>query len=394
MATSADTAKLRDLGFDPSAPPDQALATLRALIGRPDADPAAIARALGEFAIVDAADQLVAMERDARGPLRREIRRALFKLRQRGVEPSPATAQPERPKPPPAAEADGLFALISPFDPGDARLVWIMKPRLQGGLTQLTAVVSESDGLVRAGVAERSRRDLRQRRAEIEREFDLKMVESDWRLADFIVCEAYHRTPASGRHDIGDFIAQRAELIAAPQPTAFAHPVYHELLTEPIEFTDELVSPELLKEKAIAGWTFPPESIKPWVDEINELQSSTLVLNPLQQQDRVEAVMNKALGSQGLFGGEAGERARRRLEDTAYCMARTGRPQPARSAAAAAAALRDHADLTRLAFFCSFIRLVLGSTLAAQEEQAKAEPHLIVTPAEAMRQQQARARPR
>ena len=183
MATSADTAKLRDLGFDPSAPPDQALATLRALIGRPDADPAAIARALGEFAIVDAADQLVAMEREARGPLRREIRRALFKLRQRGVEPSPAPAQPERPKPPPAAEADGLFALISPFDPGDARLVWIMKPRLQGGLTQLTAVVSESDGLVRAGVAERSRRDLRQRRAEIEREFYLKMVESDWRLA-------------------------------------------------------------------------------------------------------------------------------------------------------------------------------------------------------------------
>ncbi len=116
------------------------------------------------------------------------------------------------------------------------------------------------------------------------------------------------------------------------------------------------------------------------------------MLNPLQQQDRVEAVLDKALI--GLFGGERGYRVRRRFEDIAYYMAHTDAPETARWAVAAAAAIRDGADLKRIPFFRGFIRVVLGATLAEQEERAKEEPRLIMTPAEAMRAQQARSRSR
>jgi hypothetical protein len=389
QADHADS-ELRELGFDPTAAPEQALETLRALSDRPGANQAAIARALGEIKLAGAADLLAAMEHRASGAVRREIRRSLFKLRRLGFEPAPAAApEQSKSKPAAAAESEGISALLSPFDHTGARMVWIMKPRVQGGLSHLAGVTSESEGLVGAGVTERSRRELRQKRAEIEREIDFAMVEADWRLADLILCEAYRRTPATARREVGDFLARRAEITAEPPPGPdFVHPVYRELLpAEPVE-----PSVDLLRTRQIMEWKFPADEIKPYVAEITELQGSTLVLNPLQQQDRVEAVIDKALT--GLFAGERGYRIRRRLEDIAYYMAHAKAPELARWAAAAAAAIRDGADLKRIAFFRGFIRVVLGATLAEQEERAKEEPRLIMTPAEAMRAQQARGRSR
>ena len=387
--THADPAgsELRELGIDPVAAPQQALETLRALSDRPGANAAAIARALGDIKIAGAADLLAAMERHASGAVRREIRRALFRLRRFGIEPSPGP-EPQAESKPAVAEPADITALLTTFDPTGTRLVWIMKPRIQGGVTHLAAVTSESEGLLGAGVTERSRRELREKRAETERQFDFRMIEADWRLADLIVCEAYRHTPPSGRREVSDFLARRAEITAEPPPGPdFTHPVYREVLSEPAE-----PSTELLATLAIREWNFPAEEIKPYVEEINELQRSTLVLNPLQQRDRVEAVLDRALT--GLFSGERGYRIRRRLEDIAYYSAHTGQVEHARSAAAAAAAIRDGADLKRIPFFRGFVQVVLGATLAEQEERAKEEPRLIMTPAEAMREQQARARSR
>ncbi len=228
QADHADS-ELRELGFDPAAPPEQALETLRALSDRPGANEAAIARALGRIKIAGAADLLAAMEHRASGAARREIRRSLFRLRRFGLESAPAPSPPAQSKPAAASEPEGISALLSPFDHSGARLIWIMKPRVQGGLSHLTGVTSESEGLIGAGITERSRRELRQKREEIERDFGFQMVEADWRLADFILCEAYSRTPAAGRREVGDFLARRAEITAEPPPGPdFVHPVYRE----------------------------------------------------------------------------------------------------------------------------------------------------------------------
>jgi hypothetical protein len=383
-ADQADAA-LRAAGFDPAAPSEQALETLRALRGKPGADDGAIARALGNLKIAGAADLLAEMEHSASGAARREIRRALFRLRQRGIEPTrvPA-AEPARPA---AAPEPELTALLSPIDAEGGRAVWIMKPRLQGGLFRLTGITIEGQGLVQAVLDSVTRRELRAERASLEQRAQVKLVEADWRLADFILCEAWRHTPESRRREIGDFLGTRADLIPTPPPADFIHPVYAELLTEPIE-----PSTELLKEEEILTWRFRAEELKPYVDEINEIRQSPIVLNPIQQKERAEAVVERA--ATGLFGGERAERTRRRLEDTAYYMARTGREKQARWAAAAAAAIRDGADLKRIAFFVNFARVVLETVLSAEQERARQEPHLIVTPAEAMREREARERRR
>ena len=378
-----DDSKLIEAGFDPSLAPADAIAKLRELRGNPGITDLAIARALGAIADAGAAAMLVAMEAGATGAIRREVRRALYKLKQHGID-APASN-------PPAAgavhdddsEKSEITAMLSPIDGEGARIVWIVKPRMQGGLIRMWALISEHDGLVGAQNTRLSRRELKSERDELERRAQVKLVDGDWRVADFIACEAWRNTPESRRGQVGNFLALRSELIASPPPTELAHPVYAELAAEAAAEP----SVELLKEPELLEWRLPDAQLKAYVDEINQAGESVIVLSPMHKQERVNAVIERA--TKELLTGGNGRRIQRRLEDIAYYLERVGRRAPAGWAAAAAARLRDGIDVTKALFFQAFIRTQLGTVAAAEQQKAEEEPRLIMTPAEAMRAREA-----
>ena len=343
--------------------------------------PAAIARALGAVIDVEAAQMLAEMEAGASGTLRREIRRALFRLKQHGIEP-PAAAAPAASIP--RGDATEIAAMLSPIDVEGARIVWIVKPRMQGGVIRMWALISDSDGLVGAQNTGLTRRELKSEREELERRANVKLVDADWRVADFIACEAYRNTPAARRGHVGNFLVLRAEMISSPPPTELVHPVYAELAAEIVSEP----SVELLKEPELLEWRLPDTLIKPYVEEINRAGESVIVLNPMHKQERVNAVIDRATAE--ILAGDNGRRIRRRLEDIAYYMARDKRRVQAGWAAAAAARLRDDIDVTKVLFFQALVRTQLGTVAAAEEQKAAEEPRLIMTPAEAMRAREAR----
>jgi hypothetical protein len=383
-----EDAKLRAAGFDPAATPADAIAKLETLRGAAGVSDAAIVRALTTIATAESAAMLLRMETHAAGAPRREVRRALFKLRQRGIE-APAES-PARDIPAPSAPGEtGLSALLSPADGDGARVVWIVKARPSAGLKRLWALVSERDGLFGINLTSLNRKELRRERADLERRAGVSFIDADWRVADFIMCDAWRRTPESHRSEVGNFFALRAELIAQSPPSDLKHPVYDEFAAELAQDP----SPELMKEPEVAAWPIAPATVKRYADEIGGLRNSVIVLSRIQQEERVVTVVERAIAE--LLVGEIGARLRRHLEDTAYYFARTGRGPQAAWAAAAAARLRDGADLKRVAFFQTFMRARLGAIIAEEEQHQREEPRLIMTPAEAMRAQQAaRARQR
>ena len=88
------------------------------------------------------------MEAGAAGAMRREVRRALYKLKQHGIDaPSPSAASATHDS---ATVKTEMTAMLSPIDGEGARIVWIVKPRVQGGLLRMWALISEHDGLVGA----------------------------------------------------------------------------------------------------------------------------------------------------------------------------------------------------------------------------------------------------
>jgi len=279
--------------------------------------------------------------------------------------------------------------MLSPIDATGARIVWIVRPRVQGGVIRMQALVSDDEGLAIAINSGMSRRELKAEREELERRANVKFIDADWRLADFILCEAWRNTPEPHRAKVGNFPMLRAELTDSPQPGADSvHPVYSELSAE----ADTEPSIELLKEPEFLEWRLPNAAIQPYADEIARAEESTIVVSPIQRTERVNAVIERAAAE--LLAGESGRKIRRRLEDIAYYMARAGRRAQAGWAAGAAKRLRDGADVKRIAFFDGFIRTQIGTIAATERQKREEEPHLIVTPAEAIAAQQARQRRR
>jgi hypothetical protein len=371
-------------GFDPQAAPDLALASLRSIRTNQTAPDDLIATALGEISTPEAAAMLAEMETNSTGHERREIRRAIFRLRQHGIE---APASQSSSKPSSRAEiGESITALLSPIDPEGARIVWIMKDRPGGGLTRLWGLTSHAEGLVGATLGNLSRRQLRAEREELERRAGAQLIDADWRLADFILCEAYRATPESRRSQVGNFLTLRSEIVATSPELAYSHPIYS-------EFKDQLSvdpNPELLKEPEVAAIRFPPQAIRAYAEEIAELRNSPLVLNPIQQEDRVAGVVERAID--GLLVSSAGAPIRRRLEDAAYFLARRGKKSAAGWAASAAARIRDGADLKRLTFFQALVRSQLGELIAQEQSREREQARLVMTPAEAIRTARQRRR--
>ena len=383
MATAklTDSDHLRELGLDPALPLAETIAALQRLRATDQAATSSIAHALVALPSMEAAAMLANMEQGAAGADRREIRRALFKLHQRGFDP-PLQAIALVKSPAGELSDAGLTAVLSPIDGDGARIAWILKPRPNGGLRRIWGVISEREGLVGVTLDTLTRKELRTERKDLEKRAGVALIDADWRLADFILSEAWRNTPPARRHDLGDFLAVRAELIAAPLPTSFDHPIYAEFASS---LTEE-PSPDLMKEPEVAGWQLPLEIVKPYADEAADLRNSVIVLNRMQQEERVNLVIERAIGE--IFGGPHGTRLRRHLEDTAYYFARTKRPREAAGTAAAAARLRDHAELKRSVFFQTLTRAQLGASIAESEQHERDEPRLVMTPAEAMRARQ------
>jgi len=380
-ALDLNATRLHESGFDPAAPIPERIAKLRELRGKAEVSDIAIANALGEINDPGAGELLVEMEADAAGALRREIRRAIYKLRRHGIEVREPEA--ERKAVPAAPAESGLTALMSPIDPEGAQIVWMIRARARGGIVRLWGLVSETQGLAGAQNHALNRRELKTQQEELEQQAGVKLVEIDPRLADFILCDAYRRTPEAGRLNVGSFYALRTEVTGAPLPTELTHPIYAEFAKEAAEEP----AVDLLKEPEVAAFRIASKDLEPYLEEVNRAQESVLVVSRSSQEDRILGAVEKAISE--LLSGERAERLRRRLEDTGLYLARTGRRQQAGWAAAAAAKIRTGGDLKQVAFFRSMVQTQLGAMMAQEAEHKREEPRLIMTPAEAIRAQEA-----
>jgi hypothetical protein len=367
---------LRERGFDPAAAPAEAVEKLAQLRGA--GDDLAMAQALGEIIAPESAALLAQMENGASGILRREIRRSLFRLRSRGIEPAPVSSI-ERAAPARESAETGLTGLISTYDAEGARVVWLLKSRSAGGVKRIWAIISGQTGLATVAAETLSRKELRSDRAELQRRAGAALIDADWHLADFIMCEAYRRTPEVQRARVGNFLTLRTELVAAAPSVEYRHPIYDEFASE----IGREASPDLVKEPEIGSYKLPQDAIKPFAENVAQLRQSTLVLNRMQQEERITTVIDRAV--EELLQGDLAYLFRRRLEDSGYYFARTSKRAQAGWAAAAAAHIRDGSELKRIGFFQLFMRAQLGAILAEQQEQQQQEPRLIMTPAEMMR---------
>ena len=343
-----------------------------ALLAGPDGG--ALADALGDLPSPEVAALLVRLE--ARAPekaVRKAIRRALYRLAQRGVPRPAAPPEPEQSRPA-AVELEGL---VSAVDGRGDRILWLMRPLATGTLL-VAAQVNEPAGLRDLQVVDVGRKQLRTTRQRIESE-GLRLVAASWRVLDALLVEAQER---AGTAEPGhDYLRVRPRLTTEP-PAPPAEPVSSH--AQPPGGAEEAAalaadSIQLIKEPEFRAWGPAPEAAAPYVEEVDAIRQSPIVLTPLQQQERLREVLARAAAA--LYPPAT---LARRLAGTAYVLAETRRPAAARLALAVAAAVREApARAHEVPFVAALVGAGVEGLFASPEPER--EGALVLTPAEALR---------
>lgn len=343
----------------------------------------AIVHRIGALGTAEAGDALLRIERAAGGDLRREIKRARYRLEQRGVAVARPSATPRTTAPSPAA----IEAYVSAFDGGGDRMVWLVRPR-PGGVLHLFAVVNDPKGLREVSLNPMSRKALREIREEIRTRHEIQLVPIDWRRADRIILDALAWAVERSVPIAGDYIALRAELTA--EPLTADDSVQAGSLSDvlQVEEGDLGHSDELFAEPELRTWLLDEDITRDALRKLVEIRDSPLVLEQTQVVERFRAVTDEVVNL--VFGGDARTSWQRRFDAMAHFFEVTARPAAARRAAAVTRALRDGRPPGSIPFCEAYVQSTLAAVFASEEEnQSEAlRSSLVVTP------EQVRRRPR
>ncbi|MDX2166394.1 MAG: hypothetical protein SF182_05000 [Deltaproteobacteria bacterium] len=367
---------------------DASVAALIALLHRDASADVAIAHRLGAIASAESAAALATLERETTDTqLRREVKRARYRLQQRGVEVA-APAAPTAPAPILATPIEGY---LSPLDGRGDQLVWLVKPQPSGAL-HFFAVLNDPDGLREVALHAVTRKALKALRGELERRHEVRLVAVDWHYADFLVRRAFDWARARDARMDGDYPALRAQFSRQPAPSERPGtnlPAIDNAATD--DAAALAASAEMLGEPEMRTWFRPLEELQPSLEEMSSVRESPLVLNEMQQQERFESIIQRAVDE--LFGGAQRDSWSRRFAEQAVYFAATRRPARAAQALAASAALQRGVAAHEVPVCAQIVRasLAMYFQMAMQREQERQQSSLVMTPQQAAAQ---RRRPR
>jgi hypothetical protein len=216
-----------------------------------------------------------------------------------------------------------IEAFMSAVDGGGGRLLWIAKAQPSRGLQVIQAMLHDREGLLRFGGMHMRRKELRKMADEIKQQHGIAMISVPWEYADQVIYEGYEKAKARGQSGLENFHEVRS-IIGTGRPKATAHPIYDKLSAEHVrEGAWREQSRRLLDEPELRYWILTDPWVQDYLPQLREAQTSRLVLNPLQKEERFNAIVREAVKT--LCAGENGHAFQRRMEDMALYFHETGR---------------------------------------------------------------------
>jgi hypothetical protein len=335
---------------------------------------------LGKIADSAAATALLRLDRGAEDKdLKKEIRRSLFKLSQKGMTVPEAGRKAEKAPTPILSRSPEIEAYMSPVDGAGGRLVWIVKPQAGHGLQTIQAMVNDRAGLQRIGGAQVRRKELRNMAQEIKKQHGVTMISVPWEYADSMIVEGFEKAKSAGQSGLENFHQLRS-ILGTAKPKVQDHPVYQRVNSAEVrEGAWRELSRRLLDEPEFRFWVLDADWVEPFLGQLQEAQTSRLVLNPMQKEERVSAIVRDAV--KALCTGETGKIMHRRMEDMALYFVEAGRAEMAKLALALAQQIGegDPGPLD-ISFLTGLVQRSFAVYLSQEKSKTEEEPSFIVRP--------------
>jgi hypothetical protein len=318
---------------------------------------AALAGLLGEVPRPEHAALLAAAEAHTHGAMRREIRRALFRLQRAGIEPPTSIDVAPPAEQLAVVEVEGWLSHVD--GRGDC-LMWLTRPA-PAGLHLLSARLNDRTGLGDLGLYEISRRQLRMQRQDLADRHGIRMTRVEWRYIDARLAAARDARKAGAP----SYASLRTRLTDDP-PGSTDVPIYRHIPRESIDTALVEASTELLEAPELRSWLPAVTELEAYAREILDAQASPLVLSRHQQDDRMAGIVTRAtteLYPVDMIGG--------RLEAMAYYFWASGRERSARIALAVVEALRSGTTPHAVPLLATLVRQTLLAVYTALRTQTE-----------------------
>lgn len=229
-------------------------------------------------------------------------------------------------------------ALVSHIDGAGGRLIWIVMERPLGVPGLIALHISDTQGIKECTALNLGKKKLSQQLEWIKRMEDLTVVEVPVTYGQLLVREAYHNNLKAGVEPPLEY-RKWQKAIEEGEILNTSPSIYQELREEEVRFNPALLeeSPDLLGLPEFSSWFFDLDSVATYALELLGARQSRIILSDWARKEREARIIAKAV--EGLFSGDYPDLFKRRLEEMAYVLWKTDRPEEAKKALAAALAL-------------------------------------------------------
>ncbi len=268
---------------------------------------------------------------------RKALRRALHRLRSRGVE------LPERAAAPVVAtlapvEDELSEGLVSRLDGRGSRLVYLLAPDPAGGARVFEMVLDEERGIVDFDVYTSTRGRARRLLRELSQREGLQATPAPAESVRALVQRIADRQPAS--QPLPPAFAQwRNRLGREPEGTRTPGELARSALGDAGDASLARRAAELVEGREVGPWLTPSDALRATAERLVGIREGKILVSGVQKQAQVEEVLGKAL--EEVFGAESRKSMGDRFDETAYVLWKAGREEDARACLAAGQLFRD-----------------------------------------------------
>lgn len=310
----------------------------------------------------------------------KSIKRTLYKLKQKGVKWEEKAPKDEPVlKPPKPAEPLGYLGSI---DATGSRIIVIGKPQPLRGLLVILTIVNDLEGIQQFSLKEFSKKSFNEFMKDSLASAEFPIVTAPGAYCIHLLKEAASLTQSlsrplpQGYHD--------AERECKDMTWDYPAPLIYQYMQEDqVKDSAYLLrdSINLHKVMPFATWHIAAPEVQKYATRITETQQSKIVLRPDQKEARLNAIYRDAL--EELFPEEKRFLWKRRLEEVAYILLKTGKEDEAKASLSAAIDLNNpFSAIDPNPFIWNLllksIYILIEEDYEKQEEEKKTS--LIVTP--------------
>ena len=351
----------------------------QSILGREEKIDLPLADSLGRWTSPEAGILLQRLaEKSSSRAVLKNVRKSIFRLKSQGLEvgeirdASPAVFHPAQPIP-----AEGF---LSALDGTGTRMVWLVRPQPPRGVAAFHALITDSQGILDFQAFETSRKKFHEYVEEFRKQAPWEIVEADPEYCLGLMIEASELHSKKGETPPGEFLKWKT--VMGSPPTMPLQPLIHLYLKEEewksrSDFLDRAGS--LFENPSFQTWYLEEEEAKKYLTLLKEASESRLVLTPYQKEGRVMEIYRQAV--EELFTGERRAIFRRRLEEMAYVLWKTGKENEAQMSFVAALGMETEGGILFIHPF--LLELVKRSLTLFLEEEAKKqskESDLLIKP--------------